>query len=121
MKLQDQVIPKEQAKKLKDLGISQESYFLINPKGEIFESWVVEGTEDVFYSAFTVSELGAMLPTETIITRKIAGWRVSYPPAQWSGSGGENVTLADLLASLLISLLEGKTITAEEANTRITH
>ena len=73
MKIENQVITLIQAKKLKELGVSQDSYFcwqhfpekvyrkealhLVNPMSK-------EGITDAgeFWSAFTVSELCQMLP-----------------------------------------------------------
>src|SRR5205085_890168 len=70
MKLEDQVCSLELAKKLKDLGVNQESafYWVENfdesdlefvqnlPKSHLYRSKLV------MYSAFTVAELGGMLP-----------------------------------------------------------
>lgn len=90
MKLEDQVCSLELAKKLKDLNVRQESAFywveiipgenpntwpghekptrrfeLMNhfPFG-LYENGIYQG-EEKYYSAFTVSELGEMLPPDT--------------------------------------------------------
>lgn len=134
MKINDQTINLSQAKRLKDLGISQDSFFLINPKGEVLESWMLDGTEDAFYSAFTVAELGAMLPTSP---KPEGGINYSYYHRNnWRGhSIGYSAPAdpkndierpwfqneAEARADLLIYLLEEKSITPEEANTRLSH
>lgn len=65
MKLEDQVCSIEFAKKLKELGVKQDSYF----KYELRESGYIEifhsqptSIAHKYYSAFTVAELGDMLP-----------------------------------------------------------
>lgn len=76
MKLEDQVIYLEHAKKLKKLGVKQESHFhwgIRKSKGEnityIYKNLATESycdLKDVYdevYSAFTVAELGEMLTT----------------------------------------------------------
>lgn len=62
MKLENQVILPSQGKRLRELGISMESYFVLDEKGTVSEYWGIEGTEADFFPAFTVAELGAMLP-----------------------------------------------------------
>lgn len=65
MKLENQVCTLEQGKKLRELGIEMNSYFLFGESSDFaapFEAWIVDGNEDVFYPAFTVAELGVMLP-----------------------------------------------------------
>lgn len=72
MTLNNQVSSLELSKKLRELGVKQESYFAwfdgratsLNACWEVFpstESYVVIGTEGTC-SAFTTSELGEMLP-----------------------------------------------------------
>jgi len=81
MKPEKQVCSLELAKKLKELGVKQNSLFywvenfgrlkspqLVN-KDDLFSlKMLLEGTagEGQCYSAFTVAELGAMLPAQTI-------------------------------------------------------
>lgn len=63
MKIENQVCTLAQAKRLKELGIKHESYFVFGAtRGLITESWSVEGDEDDFFDAYTVAELGIMLP-----------------------------------------------------------
>jgi hypothetical protein len=135
MKLQEQVITIEQAKRLKELGIDGNSYFLIGLTGPIVEHWSVEGTEDTFYSAYTVAELGQMLPDYYL------SWRFSSPKdgsRVWLATvicgpkppGADDIhtapefdrfgpTQAQALATLLIALLETETISPAEVNARL--
>jgi len=63
MKLEQQVCSLELAKKLKDLGVKYESYFISCPVGPY---WIIEENSGGFYDScvpvFTSSELGEMLP-----------------------------------------------------------
>lgn len=131
MKLSDQVCTLDQAKRLKELGINQEAYF----------SWFYATDRDDIpslnkasrhdcamcghpitpyfaeVSAWTVAELGLMLPC-------------GYDTMQCSGEGwhgydldtgdyGPYPTEAMCRGYMLIHLLETKTITAEEVNKRL--
>lgn len=65
MKLENQVCSLELSKRLKELGVKQESYFWWAE--DITDSWIVHGDDyriraGLCYSAFTVAELGEMLP-----------------------------------------------------------
>jgi hypothetical protein len=68
MKLKDQVVSLELAKKLKDLGFKQESLFYHTENGEIEfeEQWLkafdYKNRSPKICSAYTVAELGEMLP-----------------------------------------------------------
>lgn len=118
MKLQDQVIALEQAKRLKELRICQDSYFLLGEEtGRIVETWLIEGQEDNFYSAFTVAEMGVMLP---------AGYDTMYCTNDgWRGYDLDGKDMCDskpfktARAAMLIHLLEIKVITPEEVNARL--
>lgn len=141
MKIQDQVCTREQGKRLHELGISNAAYFQWGSKGEINEEWTIEGPEDDFVPAWTVAELGVMLP-EWIVRR-----RIEYRLLQWHnepgkafgvideyrlayrrrkddifGEIGDNIsgpTEAQARAALLIYLLENKIITPESVNQRL--
>lgn len=74
MNLQSQVTSLEISKKLKELGVKQESYFVWFPGVRIENGLGSFKTEDIWllehrkiegeqYSAFTVAELGEMLPS----------------------------------------------------------
>ena len=70
MQLKDQVVSLELAKQLKELGFEQESYFYWQCSREIGSvgqyTWHLEIRSGEFkpekYSAYTVAELGKMLP-----------------------------------------------------------
>ncbi len=66
MQLAEQVVSLELAKKLKELGVKQESYFCwhwAGIEGEYADLITSDGqTTPYLYSAFTVAELGEMLP-----------------------------------------------------------
>ena len=68
MKIEDQVVSLELAKRLKELGVKQESYFVWEaPNTEWgWTDWLIVPTTEQHdlehYSAFTVAELGELLP-----------------------------------------------------------
>lgn len=137
MKLENQFVSLELAKKLKALGVKQESlfywwrllptepYILIHPQ---LDRRTLQGYVDAYpsaelYSAFTVAELGDMLPDEIEvheqsywldISRPIRSvWQVGY---QKNGSAFQTFiheadTEADARARMLIYLVENKLIT----------
>lgn len=71
MKLEDQVVSLELAKKLKELGVKQESlFYYFSADDDPNDTWISyigeidEITDGNDYSAFTVAELGDMLGKE---------------------------------------------------------
>ena len=71
MELKEQVVSLELAKKLKEIGVKQESLFWWDGYTNFEDEIKLEyGKPDfvagdaMFYSAFTVAELGEMLPEE---------------------------------------------------------
>jgi len=166
MKLIDQVCTLEQAKRLKELGIVQ---------GRSYAAWIKnlcyndtefhfepvnypgcsnEGYENFGkgclqgYSAFTVAELGAMLPDYTphlgnleigkcetdhiTLKRHAKGWwNVSYwtwtgeskggvwVPEQKSNHLHQAGTLSQAMATMLIYLLENNLVKVEDVNNRL--
>lgn len=146
MDIQKQVCSLELAKKLKELGVKQESLFYWS-KG-IGEGSILLGEPDNFnlepkpmvdtadlkvrYSAFTVAELGEMLPDEVRFEYRDENeygkrwklntfkareeiWRVEY---EWKNNfqfdvrrAVEAETEADARAKMLIYLLENKLLT----------
>lgn len=139
MKLEQQVCSLELAQKLKELGVKQESYFAWNKfgsgeKGDDFE-WSIKPVSeyrlasDRNCSAFTVAELGEMLPKEVNIPFKNGKPRAqnnvlkSYfgigrtPQVIYAKTQGNEYihikedTEADARAQMLIYLLENKLIT----------
>lgn len=131
MKLEQQVVSLELAKKLKELGVKQYSLFywcgnpgieyklLSNDGGHRPET----GGNDMFCSAFTSSELGEMLPnTVNIYRRELTAdvqnfenrgkwfWIVDICTSTARHSVSED-TEADARASMLIYLLQNNLIT----------
>lgn len=130
MQLENQVCSLELAKELKKLGVKQESQFYWN-RGQsylICEDSRLRVPEDV--SAFTVAELGEVLPEVTAIQNGELGrleityrtysedgnreWDVCYMANNDFRSEFAN-TEADARAKMLIYLLENKLITLETA------
>ncbi len=125
MKLEDQVCSLELSRKLKELGVKQESYFwwaksaiwniAVRPDGNLFvpaTSHSYQFPADQRYSAFTVAELGEMLKGH-----KFPFWSARYgwetPDNELDGSYYAD-TEADVRAKMLIYLLENKLIQDEK-------
>lgn len=124
MKLEDQVCSLELAKKLKELGVKQEGLFSWYYLGLSDAEFAICPAEDIQFpvaSAFTVAELGEMLPkglqTDDGPARLLGGFR-----EQWACAYGTfhrpfdfyiqyADTEADARAKMLIYLLEQKLIT----------
>lgn len=142
MKLENQVCSLELAKKLKELGVKQESLFyycsalkvdtrlssvsntIWLPEGIFYISEIESFDYRKDYSAFTVAELGEMLPYSIAVNNRIqyfyCGRNVSKE--WWAGYNPANVeyfyekTEADARAKMLIYLIENKLISVEEIN-----
>jgi hypothetical protein len=167
MKLKDQVCTLEQARSLKGLGVIQESicfwYQQVSPRNPNMHEYGIPqeqmrwhltplgkqstiSTQSVYaeYAAFTVAELGVMLPEFIDKAGKefriqqwhnVAGrseikqfnneeFRIAYrkEPADCMGEIGDNFyekTEAQVRARMLIYLLESKLTTPEEVNKRL--
>ena len=117
MKPENQVCTLHQAKCLKEFGIEQNSYFVWGQNNNsLVESWSIEGTEDIFYSAYTVAELGVMLK----------GYSTPCYWGLWqewcfkeNGDPRGYGTEASARAEYLIYLLKSNQITATECNKRL--
>jgi len=124
MTIEQQVCSLELAKKLKDLGVKQESIWLwikrkkkrkIEKKGEwglstskeILPSETTESLE--YLSAYTVAELGEMLPEGCRTWKYAEGWAGKIPGEQ--NTMGSYDTEANGRAKMLIYLIENKLIT----------
>ena len=119
MKLEQQVSSLELSKRLKELGVKQESYFSWH-RGNSVKMFLVESTivgDEENYPAFTVAELGEMLPKRAEIeTFKsyVYGSGFSKWRAVLTFKDGEEMrmpmdmsdTEADARAKMLIYLLE---------------
>lgn len=134
MKLENQVVSLELAKKLKELGVKQKSlfYYAITKPNDLKPTsleWykdiekvnkVLPNYIEELYSAFTVAELGEMLPGNTsglyFVTQKGLMGNSWYVDAL-TVVGHSKVCLttaeteADARAKMLIHLIENKLIT----------
>jgi hypothetical protein len=124
MKLQQQVCTLESAKRLKELGVKQESYFY----WQVPNSGNLENKEDGveivhyptgkfwdYYSAFTVAELGELLPSPGVLgwleifKKEDGNWMVRYSDTGYRIE--EDLNEAEVRAQMLIYLLENNLIT----------
>lgn len=114
MKLEDQACSLELSKKLKDLGVKQESLFYWYSFDELpfhilYENETPIVNRSIIYSAFTVSELGEILPKYTSSARGDDDnyiWECIHDCGNgyFSTSGAE--TEADSRAKMLIYLIQ---------------
>lgn len=111
MELEKQVCSLELAKKLKELGVKQESLFWWNISDGIVIGEQYRRPPSI--SAFTVAELGEMLPGNFNTIRRGDGSWLAY-----DGNAADNVnhqeisdTEADARAKMLIYLLENNLLT----------
>jgi len=125
MTLEQQVVSLDLAKRLKELGVKQESLFWWRsplahygyPDWSLSDGELGHGSES--YSAFTVAELGEMLPEGYLSGRifldgeqeNVMCARFSSPEFEvWNDSMQFANTEADARAKMLIYLLENKLI-----------
>ena len=123
MKLEQQVVSLELAKQLKELGVKQDSLWKWRLAGNL--GWQVERhmspvtVEKKQYSAFTVAELGELLPQYigkgndhghlhiSLGTREVGKWTVGYANYEKSCSDIlDEKNEANARAKMLIYLLE---------------
>lgn len=107
MKLEEQVVSLELAKKLKELGVKQESYWYhaTSFTGEMRLYHDTEHKDDNrAISAFSVAELGEMLPDDVAEYKESGSWNVLSEKHIKGYSGNE----ADARAKMLIYLIENK-------------
>jgi hypothetical protein len=132
MDLTKQVCTLEQATRLEELGIEQKSLFYWNlPKSEFHPEHVHYGwTSEAIASAFTVAELGLMLPMQLDTLGMYISARVLSSQGEWEstfynfhpeadnkiGYSVISETEAECRAALLIKLLENELITIESVN-----
>lgn len=138
MKLEQQVVTLEQAKRLKELGVFENAFasWVFDPLNERWdlsklnvEQLQLVNPDKEAYPAFTVAELGVMLPdlyisgyasnkTATCCHYKEADKQRNVKEVEkWQGKGN---TEAEARAAMLIYLLENGHTTAEEVNQRLT-
>ena len=125
MQLKDQVCNPKLSKKLKELGVEQDSiftwtgeegdYYIRQSPRLMYESAGMSQTIGEVLSAFTVAELGEMLPDylgvvfnkSWLTCVKVGLWEVGYPEKEKSFEAN---TEADARAKLLIYLLENNLV-----------
>lgn len=139
MKIETQVCTIEQAKKLKELGVIQDSQCYwrhdqvehvdgVNSwsdqesLGEMIKHYDSKWSPDwrdeyEIYSAFTVAELGAMLSGKNGFPQK--GWEDKYWYDHINGNHQKFKTEAEARAAVLIDLLERKVIKVAHVNQRL--
>lgn len=118
MKLEDQVVSLPLAKRLKELGVKQEAMFhwlerAYEPKPFLykFDEWqdAKESTKKYggnYCGAFTVAELGEMLP-EVVECDKFNGdWCIVYLNGKLDAYACDDKSEADARAKMLIYLIE---------------
>ena len=113
MKLEQQVCSLELAKKLKELGVKQESLWWWQKQNHT-DTWNIEDMQicafdEDWYSAFTVAELGEMLPKGIRTDKKVHGneWCVyDYGQAISDTTYHQAKTEANARAKMVIYLKE---------------
>ena len=141
MKLENQVCSLELAKKLKELGVSQESLWMwvkwefweksriiLSDLEKSFNTACLSGKREDSYAAFTVAELGELLPYD-FSTHKCIGhppaWECSNDELEWHSNPKKGIyreamhskTEADTRAKMLIYLIENKLINVNTEKT----
>ena len=120
MKIEDQVVSLELSKKLKELGVKQESYFYwvkkVFANDPPVDPWIILDCMDTHalenVSAFTSSELGEVLPKVIgdkylCIRNKFGLWEIAYRREKVIYMQKEK-TEAGARAKMLIYLIENK-------------
>jgi hypothetical protein len=114
MKLEQQVCGLELAKRLKELGVEQTSmaWWLGSKDNPIYFVGYEEPSEHVAwnkYAAFTVAELGEMLPSDKYTSRKVYDqWECAFRSIDGDSFEQYADTEADARAKMLIYLIENK-------------
>lgn len=128
MKLENQVCSLELSKKLKELGAEQDGYYIwykhkdleqqfqINPKGYQIHPKQGDNKFIEWYSAFTVAELGEMLPNDKIRIFKmndrffVESYEIDNLEFSNAGERFVDKSEANARAKMLIYLIENKLI-----------
>jgi hypothetical protein len=126
MKIKDQVCTPEQAIKLKALGIDQRATYYHTVLGDILHpGYLPSDVKDqggLLGAAYTVAELGMMLPAgyDTMRFTDIQDHWFGYDTSGDTYPSDEAYdTEAEARGAMLVLLLENKTITAEDVNYRL--
>jgi hypothetical protein len=138
MNLEEQVVSLELAKRLKELKVKQDSYFFwVNPdcteknvtqllnEEEIF----LDPHPDLYFCAFTATELAEMLPPQCSYSKytdgrsglKEMGYKVRYYYDEDNGLECLDESLANAMARMLIHLIEKNQEEWQEELLRLAH
>lgn len=138
MKIENQVCTLEQAKRLKELGVLQDgslAVWFISSVGPFIQFRLNEETLPQEYAAYTVAELGEMLPDYITVDSyrmhpRFFKQEQNNSPALWTGTYGKTVdedvpdfdfhNEAQLRAAMLIHLIENKLVSVDQINKSIT-
>lgn len=127
MKIENQVCSLEQSKRLLGLGIEGNSFFMWHIGGVTGEWIVIDSVHSNItnedFPAFTLSELGQMLNSETY-TQRTGSEDSEYANWEWINDGNE--TGSGLFgyevwarADMLIACLENGSLSSENCNKRL--
>ena len=131
MKLEQQVCKLKYSKKLEELGVEQDSYFWWNTactdRKPVLDEHNYSEREtypfEVSYSAFTVAELGEMLPDKTVYQllhrTDIDKWHLNVSALTMPDI--LEPTLADAMAKWLVYLIENKLIKKQNNGLRFVY
>lgn len=137
MKLSEQVVSLDLSKRLKELGFEQESIFIYTVSGfncwlslvdeerdkmwsrDLFENLMTTADCKQTYNAYTVAELGEMLPSSytfedttchITIEKDLNWWTIKYNSKTSNWCEEKNITEADARAKMLIYLKDNNLI-----------
>lgn len=127
MRLQDQVCTLEQAKQLEELGIMQGTSLFVFREGYANPSIGADERADnpqELFDAFTVAELGEMLPSDWSENWNHRYWPRRRGNLDWVAGDESPTTIettkeVDARASLLIHMLKSFKVTPGEVNARL--
>lgn len=128
MKLEEQVVGLELAKKLKKLGVKQESVFYWTKRHKTRRVELKRGNmplgnydgagkhavwlDGEMWSAFSVAELGEMLPDFVNCYKTSNEWAVWYGNLKEDTPQFHDLNLSNAMAKMLIWLIENKKVDA---------
>lgn len=121
MEIEKQVCTLEQAKRLKELGVAQNNSIAIHKSHPIVGDVIffrVGGVSGDEWAAFSVAELGYMLPNGSTIFKDPNGcfeWSCDMIKMDWN-DWHEHATEAEARAAMLIHLIENNLIPIDEVN-----
>lgn len=121
MKLQDQVCTKEQAQRLKELGVAQTAIFAWTEIPQLIyyrksQAWPAISTLIEWEAAFTVAELGRAIGSGTFAAQKFHDAVMSKINASHSMT---IATSPQFVASFLIAAIEAGVVKVEGVNQRL--